>query len=143
MFLPPTTGLSIRGVADRGIPNHERIIIYSFSPVNLQNFILGIGYTRDDRLVTPLPGYVYYFNDVIVPEASWIVIYTGSGQTQVSKLPPNNEVAFIYHWGSPSVLFEQPGVVPILFRVSEMSFPAAPAQALKLPDHTTPALGNR
>jgi hypothetical protein len=100
MFLPPISELSLRGVADRGIPNRERILIYSFSVTDLQNFILGIGYTADDRVVTPFRQYVYYFDDIVVPAQSWIVVYTGPGQTQVSRLPvPGNDIAFIYHWG--------------------------------------------
>ncbi len=141
MFLPPTSELSLRGVADRGIPNRERILIYSLSVTDLQNFILGIGYTADDRLVTPFRGYVYYFDDMVVPAQSWIVVYTGSGQTQVSKLPPpGNDIAFIYHWGLPSVVFQQMEVVPILFRVSEMNFPSREQPALTEPSHARSAL---
>ena len=143
MLLPPTTALSIRGVADPGVPNSERILLYSFAPINLQNFILGVGYTTDNQLVSPLPGFIYYFNDIIVPESSWIVIYTGPGQTQVSRIPPNNEIAFIYHWGNPSVLFHQPGIVPILFRVSEMNFATLMSPALKSSEQRTPALKER
>jgi hypothetical protein len=137
MFLPPNSDLSVRGVADRGIPNKERILIYSFSVIDLQNFILGIGYTADDRFVTPFRQHVYYFDDIIIPAQSWIVVYTGPGQSQVSKLPPGNEVAFIYHWGLPSVVFRQTEVVPILFRVSEISFAPREQPALTEPFRTT------
>jgi hypothetical protein len=144
MFLPPTSDLSLRGVADRGIPNRERILIYSFSVIDLQNFILGIGYTADDRVVTPLRQYVYYFDDVVVPAQSWVVVYTGPGQTQVSKLPPpGNEIAFIYHWGLPSVVFQQTEVVPILFRISEMNFASREQPALTEPWRARSALHNR
>jgi hypothetical protein len=144
MFLPPTSDLSLRGVADRGIPNRERILIYSFSVIDLQNFILGIGYTADDRVVTPFRQYVYYFDDVVVPAQSWIVVYTGPGQTQVSKLPPpGNEIAFIYHWGLSSVVFQQTEVVPILFRVSEMNFASREQPTLTEPSQARSALHNR
>jgi hypothetical protein len=123
LVLPPTSDLSLRGAADRGIPNKERILIYSFPEINLMNFILGIGYTAGGEFVTPFRQYVYYFDSVIVPANSWIVVYTGAGQTQVSRLPPpGNDIAFIYHWGLPAVVFQQPEVVPILFRISEMNF---------------------
>jgi hypothetical protein len=140
MFLPLTTPLSIRSVADRGVPNSERILIYSLGSINLQNFIVGIGYTGDNQLVTPIPGYVYYFDDIVVPEFSWIVIYTGPGQKQVSKLPSTGEIAFTYHWGSPNVLFQQPGIVPILFRISELNFPPEAPPALKASESNRPAL---
>ena len=135
MLLPPTSDLSVRGVADRGIANKERILLYSFSEINLQNFILGIGFTTDDKFVTPFRQYAYYFDDILVPAQSWIVVYTGAGQTQVSKLPPTNEIAFIYHWGLLSVVFQQAEVVPILFRISEMTF--ALREQLTLPLGTT------
>jgi hypothetical protein len=138
LVLPPTSDLSLRGVADRGIPNKERILIYSFSAIDLLNFILGIGYTVDDKFVTPFPQYVYYFDDIIVPANSWIVVYTGPGQTQVSKLPPpGNDIAFIYHWGLASVVFRQPEVVPVLFRISEMNFAPKEQPALMEPFKTT------
>jgi hypothetical protein len=138
LYLPPTSDLILRDVADRGIPNKERILIYSLSGVDLLNFILGIGYTADDKFVKPFPQYVYYFEDIVVPAQSWIVVYTGPGQTQVSKLPPpGNEIAFIYHWGLPSVVFQQTGVVPILFRISEMNFASREQPAL-----TEPTRGN-
>lgn len=144
MFLPSTSELSLRGVADRGIPNRERILIYSFSATNLQNFTLGIGSTTDDQLVTPFSGYVYYFNDILIPALSWIIVYTGSGQAQVSKLPPpHNDIAFIYHWGLPSVIFQQTNVVPILFRISEMNFPPRELPALTPPSQSLPMLPTR
>jgi hypothetical protein len=143
MFLPNTSQLSIRGVADRGVPNRERIILYNFAAVNLQNFIMGIGHTTDDQLVTPFFGYVYYFDDIVIPAKSWVIVYTGPGQHQVSKLPPNDEIAFIYHWGLNSVLFQQREVVPILFRISEMNFPLREQPALAGPSRVQAALANQ
>jgi len=138
LVLPPTSDLSLRGAVDRGIPNKERILIYSFSVIDLMNFILGIGYTVDNKFVTPIRQYMYYFDDVIVPANSWIVVYTGPGQTQVSRLPPpGNDIAFIYHWGLPSVVFQQPEVVPILFRISEMNFAPKEQPLLSEPLETT------
>jgi len=133
MYLPTTTDLRIVTVLDRGLPNKERVVFRSYASVNLQNYIVGLGVTTDDVLVTPLSGYIYYFEDVVVPTQSWIIMYTGSGQKQVSTIPNTHEVAFTYHWGSASVLFTELGVVPILFRVSEMNFPDRPQPTLKAP----------
>jgi hypothetical protein len=138
MFLPLTSDLIVNSVADRGIPNKERILLYSFSVIDLQNFILGIGYTADGRFVTPFRQYVYYFEDIVVPAKSWIFVYTGLGQKEVSKLPPPaDEIVFIYHWGLPSVVFQQPEVVPILFRISEMNFAPKEQPLLSKPFKTT------
>jgi hypothetical protein len=141
VYLPTTIDLRLLTVLDRGLPNKERVVFRSYAAVNLQNYIVGLGVTTDDVLVTPLSGYIYYFEDVVVPAQSWIIVYTGSGQKQVSTMPEPHEIAFTYHWGSPSVLFTEPGVVPILFRVSEMNFPDRPPHALKAPAaHNVPAL---
>ena len=133
MFLPTTTALRIITVLDRGVPNRECIAMRTYEEINLQNYILGLGVTGDNVLATALNGYVYYFVDVLVPMGSWVFVLTGSGQTRVSTVPPVNDIAFTYYWGSPTVLFAQPEVVPLLFRVCEMNFPDSPKPTLPAP----------
>jgi hypothetical protein len=137
MFLPYITEVRLVGVLDRGQPNRERILIRPLVVTNLQNFVLGIGITNDNINITPLSGFIYYFDNVIVEPASWVVVYTSGGTTQISKIPTTHEIAYSYHWGNSTVLFAQPNVVPVLFRVSEMSFPDAVQPVLPAPAPAT------
>jgi len=144
MLLPYITEVRLVGVLDRGQPNRERVLIQPLVATNLQNFVLGVGLTNDNVNVTPLSGFIYYFDNVIVEPASWVVVYTGAGTTQISRIPTTHEIAYSYHWGNSTVLFEHPNVVPVLFRISEMRFsdavqPALPPVAMP----AQPQLGSR
>jgi hypothetical protein len=144
MFLPYITEVRLVGVMDRGQPNRERVLIQPLVATNLQNFVLGIGLTNDNVSITPLSGFIYYFDNVIVEPGSWVVVYTGAGTTQISRIPTTHEIAYSYHWGNSTILFEHPNVVPVLFRVSEMGF--ADALQAALPSAATPTqpqLGGR
>ncbi|HEY2799900.1 MAG TPA: hypothetical protein VGI85_04855 [Chthoniobacterales bacterium] len=122
MFLPPVIELSLFGVADRGQPNRERVILKANTSVNLQYFMLGAGISTDNEFVRPFNNSIYYFDDLVVAAGAWIIVYTGAGQKKISQIPPQNEVAMIYHWGCQTVLFHRHDLVPMLFRVAEVTF---------------------
>jgi hypothetical protein len=101
MFLPTTTALRIITVLDRGAPNKECIVLRTYEPINLQNYVMGLGVTGDNVTATPLNGYIYYFADALVPTGSWVFVYTGPGQAQVSSIPAGSDIAFTLPLGPP------------------------------------------
>lgn len=116
IVLPAVHELSLVGVADAGVPNQERIILRPMESVNLAPFGLFLGFTNPDGSARPLLDNFFWFGEVIVSPPSWIIVYTGPGEFQQSKLPDREEQAYVYHWGKPATVFGQ-GMVPLLFRL--------------------------
>lgn len=140
--LDTPNGLRITGVADRGVPNKERILIRVVGAVHLGDFGVGIGHAKPGAGVSPIPNYFFYFNHFVPEQESWIVLYTGVGEMQVSKLPTTHETAYSMHWGLEGVLFAHPEMQPLLFSFAGLGFdeswlqtlpPSAPVEDVKRP----------
>jgi hypothetical protein len=137
-LLPLIHEMEILGVADRGVPNKERIILRPHFPIKLQNFILTLGILQESGQVQMARGFIFYFDEIIAEPPSWVVVYTGPGTTEISKLPTTLETAYSFHWGQPHVLFTRQDTVPVVFRVSGIAYEGA--QALTLPEMPTQQL---
>lgn len=129
MILETIHELTIVGVADRGIPNQERIIIRPTQMVNLAAFGLYLGVSRPNGMITPLWDHFYWFGEVVVTAPSWIIIYTGQGIYQKTRLPGTWEEAHTFHWGKPFTVFGQEGILPVLFRFDGISVGPPPQKA--------------
>ena len=123
MIIPVIDEVQVIGVADRGVPNKERVLLRPLVSTNLQNFVLAVGYPDSDfERIIPIRDFVYFFDNVVVEASSWVAVYTGPGQTEVSRMPTTLEKAYSYHWGHKSLLFAKPEIIPVLFRVAAMGF---------------------
>ena len=126
MNIPVIEELQVVGVADRGIANKERILLRPLISMNLQNFVLTLGVVAENATkILPLPNFVFFFEDIVVEAMSWVVVYTGPGESEVSRLPTTFEKAYSYHWGNSSTLFAGPLVLPVLFRITAIGFARA------------------
>jgi hypothetical protein len=118
--LPPVIELTLAGVADSGVPNRERIILKSTQSVNIGQFGLLLAWKSGENYVTPMADGFFWFGDQIIAPSTWVIVYTGSGTPQISKIPPNDEVACSVHWGRGMTIFNVPEIVPVLFRINEI-----------------------
>ncbi len=89
MIIPTVYNIQTIGVGDRGVPNKERIVLRAMDEFNLQNFVVGIGIpaSAEQSTILPIPNYIYYFDDIVVPKYSWVVIYTGPGKPRSRNCP--------------------------------------------------------
>lgn len=144
MIIPLVSEMEVGGVADRGEPNKERIILRPRIPINLQNFILGIAIARPDGVLLPVWNNVYYFDDIVVDAFSWVIVYTGPGKSEISVLPTTREKAYSFHWGQPQVVFTRVDLVPLLFRIIAIAFPGSQnvPPVPPLPTISLPAVGH-
>jgi hypothetical protein len=115
MFLLPAVQINLLGVADAGVPNSERIIIRPNEAVNLAKFGIMLATLNPDGSVTPMIDSFFWFGEVIVNIPSWIIVYTGPGQYQVSSMPNTQHTAYSFHWGRKTTIFFDPTIVPVVF----------------------------
>jgi hypothetical protein len=121
MFLPPISELSLLGVADRGVPNQERVILRPTEPVDLGRFAVLVGFTQDNGLVLPLWDNMFWFGELTVPTPSWIFLFTGPGQFQFSTIPGSQQPAYSFHWGRRITVFNDPKLVPLIVSIAAVA----------------------
>lgn len=116
MILGPIHELTIVAVADAGNPDHERIAIRPTQSVNLAGFGLYLGQLKPNGMIRPYSDQFFWFGEAVVAPPSWIIVYTGPGNFQQTRMPGTGEETYVFHWGKSFTLFGIPGVVPVLFR---------------------------
>jgi len=129
MQILPIFQLSLIGVEDAGIPNKERVILRPTERVNLAEFGMLIG-IQNQGFTSPLNETFFWFGEILIDPPSWLFIYTGKGEFRESQMPTTGEKAYVFHWGRPITAFNNPSIVPIIFRIGNVlvgnSRPALP-----------------
>ena len=124
MILETIHELTIIGVADPGIPGHERIVIRPAQVVNLAEFAVFLGEFQPNGMVRPYTDNFLWLGELTVAPPSWIHIYTGPGNFEQSKIPNTGETAYVFHWGKTYTVFQKQSAlspVPFLFRLNGIS----------------------
>jgi hypothetical protein len=120
VIFPPPIELSLYAVADPGVPNKERIILRPTERVNLAQFgVLQAVKLRENYLV-PLSDNFFWFGDIHVEPPSWIILWTGQGDTNLGEHPQTKQQVLSYFWGKKETMFNGPDVVPIVFQMSSI-----------------------
>lgn len=129
MILPTITELTIIGVADRGVPNRERILLRPAEAVNLQAFFITLGVRAEQPgMIRPLHDHVFWFPEEIVSPPSWIVVYTGPGSPGKSTIPESGQPAYTFHWGKQQTVLNDANIVPVLFGLGSVLVPSVEPQ---------------
>lgn len=115
-FLPSIIGIELIGVADPGIANQERIVLRA-QYVNLAQYALIVGVKNDKGLINPTPDHFYWLGNVEISEATWIIIYTGSGSFKVTKSSETGELVYVSHLGKEKTIFNSANVVPAIINI--------------------------
>lgn len=116
MLLPTITELSIVGVGDAGVANQERVVIRPTEAIDLGGYGLFLGQLQKNGMVLPLFDQFLWFGDGEISPPSWLVVYTGPGTPQITTMRETGQPAYTVHWGKPYTVFQNPGIVPVLFR---------------------------
>jgi hypothetical protein len=119
--------LTLVGVADRGVPNKERIVLRPTEAVGLSAFALIVVFLRDDQTAIPLRDYFFWFGDLTVAPPGWIYVYSGPGENSVSEIGSTGQTkqpVHVLHWGKEHVLFNDDRVHPALVRLGGIGFGA-------------------
>ncbi len=107
--------LRLVSVLDRGVPNKERVLISVVRNVDLKYYVL-VDATQVTGGVIPGSLSAYWFPTKQVREGDTIVVYTGSGQANVSP-QANGKTVHFYYWGRPQTVFTAPSRAAVLFEV--------------------------
>jgi len=119
VILSDLTELLLYPVADRGVPNFERIPILVRERIDLGQFGLMIGYSNPNKFAIPIKDNLYWFGDGFVNPGDWIMLYTGSGNPRTDTLNQNKDSKmYTVHWGRTQTIFAHSQIVPILFKIN-------------------------
>jgi len=135
MIVTSLTELLLYPVADRGVPNSERLPILVREHIDIGRYGLMVGSSGVNGLAVPFQDNFFWFGDGLVNPGDWILVYTGGGvpRTDDWSQPPGSKV-YTVHWGKDKTIFANSSVVPILFRID--------AVGVGLPQDNLPQTGN-
>ena len=115
--------IMIHPVADRGVPNRERIPIYIKEATNLGQYGIMVGLSAFGTAASPYQDNLFWFGDGVLNAGDWILLYTGKGQPKVDDWKPTEGKVYSLHWGRNSTMFANTNIVPVLFRVDAVNLP--------------------
>ncbi|MEW8026565.1 MAG: hypothetical protein AB2792_20690 [Candidatus Thiodiazotropha sp.] len=133
MIVAGLSELQLFSVADRGIPNSERIPIQVREHTDMGQFGLMVGVSSNNGFAMPIRDNLFWFGDGTVNPGDWILVYTGNGAPQ--KLdwhtPPGSKL-YVVHWGRDKTMFANSQVVPVLFKAGSILVDQPPSDMPQL-----------
>lgn len=130
ILLPPVTEIALVGVADRGIPNRERIILRCLQRIDTSPFALLVGLHQEahgQSAVMPAKDHFFWFGSAMLEKDDWILVYTGSGTARKSVLLGTaNDPVYLLYWGMSTTIFANSLMVPTLIRFGGVSYTNPP-----------------
>jgi hypothetical protein len=116
MYLPTIVEINLIGVADAGVPNHERVMLRPNETVTLSQFGVAIGVrTEEPSVASLLRDQTIWLPEITVSPPAWILIYTGPGTDRQDIF--KDQPVFVLHWNKEKTVFGNPAVIPVLVRV--------------------------
>ena len=115
----PPMKLSIVQVADRGVPNVERLHMRALLDIDLCFFIiLDVNVIVPKTRVSSKPKNAYWFSTHPVKAGDNVVLYTGTG---VDMVRPNGSggTDHFFYWGCPQTLWALPTGAAVVCEISE------------------------
>jgi hypothetical protein len=133
MIVANLSELLLYPIAERGVPNEERIPILVRETIDLGGYGIMVGYSEVHGLATPFQDNLFWFGDGIVNAGDWIFVYTGGGlpRTHDWAQPPGSKI-YAVHWGRSKTIFANSQNVPILFRTDSVAVGTSPDDVLQL-----------
>lgn len=127
MIVADLSELVLYPVADRGVPNSERVPIFVKEKTDMGRYGLMVGHSGHSGFTTPFQDGLYWFGDGVVNAGDWLIIYTGAGtpRTLDWEQSPGSKI-YVLHWGRPITMFANSQIVPILFRTDTVSVGSPP-----------------
>lgn len=126
MIVTDLQEIKIHPVADRGVPNQERIAIYVNETTNMGQYGIMVGYSAQDNSAIPYKDNLYWFGDGVVNAGDWILLYTGKGSSKTEDWESTGGKVYSVHWGRDTTIFAHSNIVPILFRVDAVDVATPP-----------------
>jgi hypothetical protein len=103
-------------IADRGVPNVERLHLSVLVPTNLINYAVFLTRRFSGGLKVP-PEMAFWFSDTLVTPGDQVILYSGVGQNQNHLRPDGRRNWFVY-WGLKNVIWEDPESCAVLLEIN-------------------------
>lgn len=106
--------IQIKFVADRGVPDRERLVLEVLHNVDIGDFILiRTGYEENEVTIDVVN--TFWFPYKRVRRGDIVVVYSKSGPcTYKRKAIRDNRTAHFFYWGQNSALWDGDSVAPVL-----------------------------
>jgi len=134
MIVTDLLEMQIHPVADRGVPNRERIAVYVKETTNMGQYGVMVGYSTSGNAAIPYQDKLFWFGDGIVNAGEWILLYTGKGTAKTEEWEVTGGKVYSIHWGRSTTMFANTNIVPILFRVDAVNVALPPLNLPQLGD---------
>ena len=121
MSVPSIVPIDISGPYDRGVPNHERIVFWPNSYLNLAAYGVVLLRETDDGSRSPCHDNVFWFGSYFVAPPIRIFLYTGPGSFKITTVSGTTIPAWVFHWGKPMTIFADSRITPALISVESVS----------------------
>jgi hypothetical protein len=110
--------LAILTIAERGIPNKERLHLRVLADTNLSYYVVFVSsYTPSGLVATP-PRFTYWFNSFAVKAGDSVVLYSCAGQATSSRRSDGGSDHF-FHWGLPATIWNQVSDCAVLAELTD------------------------
>ncbi len=138
MIVADLPELELYAVADRGLPNSERIQILVRESTEMGQFGLMVGNSGPSGFAMPLRDNLFWFGDGIVNLGDWIFVYTGNGTPRIDEWssPPGSKI-YTVHWGRNKTMFANSNIVPVLFKTGAVQVDLPPSDLPQLSGSNT------
>src|SRR5262249_31570481 len=115
--------LHLEGVWDRGVPNTERIALRPTRPVNLGEYVVGLGVRTPDGATFPLRDDFMWLEEGVLEPPAWVFIYTGPGVRRFTTVMGTTEPALVLHWGRDHTVLNDARVYPVVYHLEGILTP--------------------
>ncbi len=109
--------IEIVEVADRGVPNRERILLRAKETCQANSFFLGLGIARAQSTADPINDNMFWLGGGVFLPGDWMFVYTGRGMPNIHEIPNQTGKIFTYFWGKSSVVFSSKEIIPYLVQI--------------------------
>jgi hypothetical protein len=109
------TGLTI---ADRGIPNRERVYFSLLVPGNLVNYGVFQTVKVNAGQVRALPSLAFWFTDRIAQAGDGVILYTCPG-SDLKHLRPDGKANHFFYWGQKKTIFNNADACAVVFQIED------------------------
>src|SRR5512139_4111797 len=96
--------LQIVRIADRGVPNKERLHLSVLQDTNLSYFVVLLSAYGSPNNVTNGALPAFWFSETSVRAGDQVILHSGSG-TYSSRVEHNGSTVHFFYWGQPKTVW--------------------------------------
>lgn len=108
--------LRILTIADRGIPNKERLHLAVDAFANLSYYAVFDTIKFPNGTIAPIPKHVFWFSAFQVKPGDNIILYTGPGQF-LQKPRGDLGTNYFFHWGLQTTIWRDANSCAVLLEI--------------------------